>query len=151
MIASAARRVALIGLALVLLPALAAAQSENVKTVEGARGEQTTLTAQPHGLAEGLSVRALAVSAPGGTRWALSLIGAAPDDSIALHYGDEALPIEDVQRPEDGIGPTRVYVSASAFRTMAETATVRLTVGGTTAALPAQLRREMTVILERAT
>jgi len=121
----------------------------NVDTVEGPRGDETTLTAQPHSVADGLSVRAMGIAAPDTTRWALSLIGAAPDDEIALRYGTESLPLLSVQRPDDGVGPTRVYVSQQAFLTMAEASTVTLRVGARSASLPASLRREMKAIFER--
>lgn len=121
----------------------------NVDTVEGPRGDETTLTAQPHEVADGLSVRAMGIAASDTTRWALSLIGAAPDDEIALRYGTESLPLLSVQRPDDGVGPTRVYVSQQVFLTMAETSPVTLRVGSTSAVLPEQLRREMAHIFER--
>jgi uncharacterized phage protein gp47/JayE len=127
------------------------AQATNVKTVEGAQGKKTTLTAQPHRMAEGLSARAMGVVDPDTTRWALSLIGVGPDESIALTYGDESLPVYDVQRPDDGVGPTTVFVSPRAFRLMAETGTVRITVGAVTTSLPQKLRREMRIILRRVT
>lgn len=121
----------------------------NVDTVEGPRGDETTLTAQPHEVADGLSVRAMGIATSDTTRWALSLIGAAPDDEIALRYGTESLPLLSVQRPDDGVGPTRVYVSQQVFLTMAETSPVTLRVGSTSAVLPEQLRREMAHIFER--
>jgi hypothetical protein len=127
----------------------AAAQWENIETVEGAYGERITLTEQPHGLAQGLSARALGIAARDTTEWALGLIGAAAEDEISVVYGDETLPILEVQRPSDGIGPTRVYVSRETFLTMAETEAVRLRVGEKEGALPAQLRREMKEIFRR--
>jgi hypothetical protein len=128
----------------------AAAQWENIESVEGPYGSDMTLTKQPHGVAEGLSVRALAIGRSDTTQWALSLIGAAPDDDISVAFGDESLPLQDVQRPSDGVGPTKVFVSKEAFLTMAETQTVTLRVGDVTAALPKQLRREMKEIFRRA-
>jgi hypothetical protein len=84
------------------------------------------------------------------TRWALSLIGAEPGEEVSIHYGDESLPVRDVRPPADGgVGPIKVYVSQETFLTMAETGGVRLRVGGTTATLPEQMRREMRVIFER--
>lgn len=140
------------GLLALLLPTTAVhAQMGNVQTVEGAQGKKTTLTAQPHKVAEGLSVRAMGVVDPDTTRWALSLIGVGPDESIALAYGNESLPLYDIQRPDDGVGPTTVFVSQRAFRLMAETKSVRLTVGTRTVGLPTSLRREMTVIIRRVT
>lgn len=126
-------------------------QSENVTTVEGPQGEKMTVTAQPHSVAEGLSVRAMGIEAPDTTRWALSLIGAPPEADISLTYGDESLPVERISRPEDGIGPTEVYVTQETFLTMAETGTVTLTVGDVTTSLPEQLRKEMQEIFERST
>jgi hypothetical protein len=127
----------------------AVAQWENIETVEGAYGEQITLLKQPHSVADGLSARALGIAATDTTTWALSLIGAAPDDAISVAYGDEQLPVLDVQRPSDGIGPTKVFVSESSFLTMAESETVTLTVGSTRAPLPEPLRREMKEIFRR--
>jgi hypothetical protein len=127
----------------------AAAQWENIDTVEGAYGEEITLTEQPHGVADGVSVRALGIAAPDTTKWALSFIGAAPEDTISVTYGGEPLSILQIQRPDDGIGPTKVYVSEEAFLTMAETETVTLRVGDARVSLPAQLRREMTEIFKR--
>jgi hypothetical protein len=144
------RHLLFVGLFGLLAPS-ALAQSGNVKTVEGPRGERMTLTAQPHQVAEGLSVRAMGIDGPNGTRWALSLIGAAPDDSIALQYGDQLLSVERVSRPDDGIGPTKVYVRREDFLTMAETSTVTLIVGDVSAALPEALRREMRRIIEEVT
>jgi hypothetical protein len=138
-----------LGVAVVLFPGSSLAQMGNVDTVEGPRGEETTLTAQPYEVADGLSVRAMGIAAPDTTRWALSLIGAAPDDEIVLQYADESLPLLSVQRPDDGVGPTRVYVSQQAFLTMAENSPVILQVGSTSAVLPEPLRREMTAIFER--
>ncbi len=138
--------VALLG----LLTAPAVAQSDNVTTVEGANGKQTTMTAQPHSVASGLSVRAMGIDAPDTTtRWVISLIGAAPEDSISLTYGDQSLRILEVNRPDDGIGPTKVYVSGEDFLTMAETEAVTLSVGDVSVALPEQLRREMQLIFEK--
>jgi len=138
-----------LGVALCLLPGNCLAQMNNVDTVEGPRGDETTLTAQPHRVADGLSVRALSIAAPDTTRWALSLIGAAPDAEIALRYGEESLPLHAVQRPDDGVGPTRVYVSEQTFLTMTEASTVTLQVGPTSGPLPDRLRREMKTIFER--
>ena len=127
----------------------AAAQWENIETVEGAYGEEITLTKQPHSVADGLSARALGIVAPDTTKWVLSLIGTAPEDEIEVQYGGETLTILDVQRPDDGIGPTKVFVSQEAFLTMAETEAVTLRVGGVKAPLPPQLRREMKEIFGR--
>jgi hypothetical protein len=142
---------ALLGSLLLLLSAAApaAAQWENIETVEGAYGEQITLTRQPHSLADGLSARALGVAAPDTTTWALSLIGAAPDEEITVTYGGEPLPILDVQRPDDGVGPTKVFVPEEAFLTMAETETVTLRVGDVETSLPSQMRQEMAEIYKR--
>ena len=130
----------------------AAQQSENVTTVEGANGEKMTLTAQPHRVADGLSVRAMGIRAEDTTnRWVLSLIGAAAEDDISLTYGDQSLQILEVNRPDDGVGPTKVYVSQEDFLTMAETDTVTLTVGDVSASLPEPLRREMRLIFDKAT
>ncbi|PQJ36379.1 hypothetical protein BSZ35_08360 [Salinibacter sp. 10B] len=130
----------------------AAAQSENVTTVEGADGEQMTLTAQPHSVADGLSVRAMGIEATDtATRWVLSLIGADPEDEISLTYGDQSLRILEVNRPDDGVGPTKVYVTQEDFLTMAETGTVTLTVGDVSTTLPEQLRREMRMIFDKIT
>jgi len=109
-----------------------------------------TVTAQPHSVADGLSVRAMGIETTmDSTRWALSLIGADPEADISLSYGGESLSIEEISRPEDGVGPTEVYVTQETFLTMAEMGAVTLTVGGTTRSLPEQLRREMQEIFER--
>ena len=130
-------------------PTPAHAQWENIDTVQGAQGKKTTLTKRPRRLADGLSARALGISAPDTTRWALSLIGADAEDAIELKYGNESLPILDIERPSDGVGPTQVFVSESTFRTIADTKAVRIQVGVTTAAVPPKLRREMGEILRR--
>ena len=135
--------------ALSMAPVPAAAQWENIDTVEGPGGEETTLIRRPHSLADGVSVRALGITRSDSTRWALGLVGAAPEDTIALRYGEESLSIQEVRRPSDGVGPTRVFVSADVFLTLAETATATLQVGDVRATLPAQLRREMKEIFER--
>ncbi|PSQ97059.1 MAG: hypothetical protein BRD55_03885 [Bacteroidetes bacterium SW_9_63_38] len=136
-------------MAWMLLSNPAQAQMDNIDTVEGPRGAETTLTAQPHGVADGLSVRALGIAAPDTTRWALSLIGAESGDEISLRHGNESLPRLAVQRPDDGVGPTRVYVSQQTFLTMAESSSVTLQVGTVSASLPDPLRREMSVVFER--
>jgi len=125
------------------------AQWKNIDTVEGPYGEETTLTKTPHKVAEGLSVRALGISASDTTRWALSLIGAAPEDTISVMYGRETLSIRDVDRPSGGMGPTKVFVSGEAFLTMAESVGVKVRVGNRTVSLPDQLRREMKQIFEQ--
>lgn len=130
-------------------PSSAVAQWENIETVEGAYGEKITLLRQPHRVADGLSARALGIAGTDTTKWALSLIGAHSDDEIALTYGGDSLAILDVQRPDDGIGPTKVFVSESAFLTMAESETVTLSVGDVNASLPASLRREMKEVFRR--
>jgi hypothetical protein len=127
----------------------ASAQWNNIETVEGTYGKKMTLTKTPHSVAEGLSVRALGITSPDTTQWALSLIGTAPEDKIVLVYGDETLPIRDIKRPSDGVGPTRVFVSKETFLTVAETGSVKLRVGDRTAPLPAQLRREMKQIFKQ--
>lgn len=141
----------LIGLLLCATPAVA--QSENIRTVEGPNnGETTTLTARPHLLADGLSARALGISAPDSTRWALRLIGASETDQIRLLRADETLPILHIDRPaDDEIGPTSVYIGQETFLLMAETATVTLQVGDTRASLPDDLRAEMQRIFEKVT
>ena len=145
------RRFALLSLLGLAVPLLAQAQSENIETVEGAQGQRMTLTAQPHSLAEGLSVRAMGIETTmDSTRWAFSLIGASHDADVSIQYGGETLPVESVNPPSDGgVGPVRVYVSQRTFLTMAETGGVTLTVGDVTAPLPEQLRREMRQIFER--
>jgi hypothetical protein len=148
---SLARRILLLSALALLVPVLARGQVENIQTVEGPRGEQMTLTAQPHSLADGLSARAIGIETlMDSTRWALSLIGAEPGEEVSIHYGNESLPVRDVRPPEDGgVGPIKVYVSQETFLTMAETGGVRLRVGGVTATLPEQMRREMQIIFER--
>lgn len=134
-----------------LATAPAYGQSGNVQTVEGPRGEKMSVTAQPHQVADGLSVRAMGIADPDSTRWALSLIGSSPDDDIAIQYGDETLPILSVSRPEDGVGPTKVYISQESFLTMANSSSVTLVVGDETTSLPEQLRIEMQKIFDRTT
>lgn len=143
-------RVLLVGLLSLFIAIAGRAQSNNIETVEGPRGEQITLTAEPHSIADGLSVRAMRLIESDTTQWALSLIGAPPEDDISLTAGDESIPIERVRRPDDGIGPTDVFVSQETFLTLAETETAALQVGEVTASLPAALRREMTQIIEGA-
>ena len=129
----------------------ATAQSSNLDTVEGpGAGEQTTLTVTPHTLTEEVSARALGVKSPNGTRWAITLIGISSADSIELILEEEALPIEDISRPEEGeVGPTRVYVSQQTFLTVADRSDVRLRIGDATTRLPDQMRTEMQQIFEK--
>ncbi|MFP4228424.1 MAG: hypothetical protein ACLFTE_06310 [Salinivenus sp.] len=131
-------------------PAPAAAQSENVTTVEGPNdGENTTLTERPHSLADGLSVRAFGISAPDTTRWGLRLIGADDAESIELRQADDPVPIVQIDRPdEDEVGPTSVYVDQQSFLLMAETATITIRVGNVHVELPEALREEMQQIFE---
>ena len=128
----------------------ATAQSSNLDTVEGpGTGEQTTLTVTPHTLTEEVSARALGVRSPNGTRWALTLIGISPADSIELILEEETLPVEDISRPEEGeVGPTRVYLSRQTFLTVADRSDVRLRIGDATTQLPDQMRTEMQQIFE---
>ncbi len=128
----------------------AAAQWENIEMVEGSYGKDVTLTQRPHGVAEGLSARALSIARSDTTQWAISIIGASPEDTISISYGDEPLPIRDIQAPSDGVGPTKVFVSKETFLTMAETQSVTLRVGDVTTAFPEQLRQEMREIFRRA-
>lgn len=137
-----------------LLPALTIvspvqAQWQNLETVQGSGGKTTTLTQQPRRLADGLSARALGIAVNDTTRWALSLIGVDENDSIRLRYGGETLPILRIERPTDGPGPTTIYVSKETFLTIAETQTVKIKLGGTTASFPSKLRREMGEIIRR--
>jgi hypothetical protein len=129
----------------------ATAQSSNLDTVEGpGTGEKTTLTITPHTLTEEVSARALGVKSPSGTRWALTLIGISPADSIELILEGEALPIKDISRPEEGeVGPTRVYLSQQTFLTVADRSDVRLRIGDATTQLPDQMRTEMRQIFEK--
>ena len=146
---SLSRHILLVGVVGLFCAAPVMAQMENVETVDGSGDRTLTLTAEPHRLADMLSVRAMGITGPATqTRWALSFIGAAPEDSISIQYGDKSLAIERINRPEDGIGPTRVYVSEEAFLTMAETSEVTLTVGDVSTALPEQMRREMQFIFK---
>mgnify|MGYP006895887356 FL=1 len=128
----------------------AAAQSSNLDTVEGpGSGEKTTLTITPHRLTDRVSARALGVKSPAGTRWALTLIGVSPSDSLRLTLGEEPLPLRDLTRPAEGdVGPTRLYLSRSTFRTVAERGAVRLHIGDTATSFPEQMRTEMQQILE---
>lgn len=146
-----AKLICLVGLLVLLVPTPAAAQWENIDTVEGAQGQDMILTVQPHQLAEGLSARALSIVRRDSTRWALGLIGVPPGEDVSLTYGDEALPIYRVERPEDGIGPVRVFVSGETFLTLAESGSAAIHVGNVRAALPDQLRREMRRIFEKST
>lgn len=143
-------RVLFTGLLSLLVAMPVQAQSDNIETVEGPSGEKITLTAEPHSVADGLSVRARRVVESDTTRWALSLIGASPEEEISLRAGNESRPIERVRRPDDGIGPTDVFVSQETFLTLAETDTATLQIGNVTASLPAALRQEMTQIAEGA-
>lgn len=138
---------------LLLAPRPAAAQSENVTTVDGPnRGETTTLTARPHALAEGLSVRAFGISSPDSPRWGLRFIGAGDQTSIQLLRAGESLSITDIDRPaDDEIGPTSVYIEQEAFLLMAETSTVTIQVGDVRAEVPDALRAEMKKIFETVT
>lgn len=139
----------ILGVAL-FLSAPAAAQS-NLDTVKGPNaGEETTLTLTPHELAENLSVRAMGIEGPNYSRWALTVIGAAPDDSIALSMGNETLPIEDIDRPDEGeTGPVTFYVSEETFLTIADTEGARLHVGDASMSFPDALRRDMKLIYEQ--
>lgn len=134
---------------LVLHAAPASAQWSNIETVEGPRGEEMTLTETPHVLNEDVSARALSIVRSNTTQWALGLIGTAPEDTISITYGDESLPIERIERPSDGIGPTRVFVSPETFLTIAEAETATLRIGDATVTLPEDFRREMKRIFER--
>jgi len=141
----------LVGCCAILLGAApVAAQSSNLDTVEGpGSGEKTTLTITPHALTDDISARALGVTSPSGTRWALTLIGATQADSLRLTMGGEALSIEDISRPAEGeVGPTRVYLSRKTFLTIADTPDVRLHVGDTVTPLPDQMRTEMRQIYD---
>lgn len=135
--------------AAVLVPS-AMAQYSNLDTIEGpSAGEKTTLMISPASLTEGVSARALGIKSPTGTRFALTLIGIAREDSIKLTLGKEALPIKEISRPEEGeVGPTRVYLSQKTFLTIAETAGARLRIGDKTTQLPSQMRKEMRKIFE---
>jgi hypothetical protein len=138
---------------LLLGPLPAAAQSENVTTVDGPNsGETTTLTARPYAVAEGLSVRAFGISSPDSTRWGLRFIGAGDQTPIQLLRAGEPLSITDIDRPaEDEIGPTSVYIGQDAFLLMAETSTVTIQVGDVRAEVPDALRAEMQQIFETVT
>ena len=133
-----------------LLAPAAMAQYSNLDTVEGpSAGEETTLMVAPHPLTEDVSGRALGVKSPNDTRFALTLIGVPPKDSIDLTLAGEALPIEEISRPaENEIGPTRVYLSQKAFLMLADRSGVRLHIGGKTTSLPNQMRKEMRKIFE---
>lgn len=146
-----AKVICLVGLLVLLAPTPAAAQWENIDTVEGAQGQDMILTVQPHQLAEGLSARALCIVRRDSTRWALGLIGVPPGEDVSLTYGEETLPVYHVERPDDGIGPVRVFVSGETFLTLAESGSAAIHVGNVRAALPDQLRREMRRIFEKST
>ena len=76
-----------------LLAPAAMAQYSNLDTVEGpSAGEETTLMVAPHSLTEDVSGRALGVESPNDTRFALTLIGVPPKDSIDLTLAGEASP-----------------------------------------------------------
>ncbi|WP_103029282.1 hypothetical protein [Salinibacter altiplanensis] len=128
----------------------AAAQSSNIETIEGSNpGEEMTLTITPHVLNDDVSARAVGIDSPGGTRWALTLIGIRRADSVGLSLGDETLPIEDISRPgENEVGPTRVYLSQKTFLTAAEQDGVHLHVGDATLSLPASMRTDMQRIFD---
>ncbi len=140
----------LVGCCAVLLAPAAAAQYSNLDTVEGpSAGEETTLTISPHSLTEDVSARAIGVKSPNDTRFALTLIGVTPKDSIGLTLDGETLPIEEISRPaEDEIGPTRVYLSQKTFLMLADRTGVRLHIGGKTTQIPDQMRKEMQKIFE---
>lgn len=143
----------IVGIFLALGPVPAAAQVPNIDTVEGpSSGEKTTLMQAPRSVAEGLSVRAWGVRSPDSTRWALTLIGASPDDSVALTFNGDQLPVLKVSGPEDGeVGPVQVYISQEAFLTIANNSGVRLRVGDTTATFPPVMRKEMQMIFDQVT
>jgi hypothetical protein len=140
----------LLGCCAALFTPTAAAQYSNLDTVEGlSAGEQTTLMISPHSLTEDVSARALGVKAPNATRFALTLIGITPADSIGLTLGGEPLPIEEISRPAEGeVGPTRIYLSQQTFLTLADRSGARLHVGDTSTRLPDQMRKEMQKIFE---
>lgn len=142
---------AVLGLVLFVCPP-AAAQS-NLDTIKGPNpGEETTLTLTPHMVSENISIRAMGIEGSNYTRWGLTLIGAAPEDSIALSMGDESLPIESIDRPDEGEeGPITLFISRETFLTIADTKGVELTVGDTTMSFPKALRRDMQQIVERVT
>jgi len=127
------------------------AQTENVRTVAGpGPGEETTLTATPHRLDNGLSARALGVAGEDTTRWALRLLGADADAPIHITVGEDTIRVADVEGPGEGnVGPTTVFVERDGFLRMAELGNVNLTVGEITTSLPDALRKEMKTIFER--
>lgn len=133
------------------LQASASAQSSNIETVAGPNtGEQTTLTISPHALTDDVSARALGVSGPNDSRWALTLIGVTPADSLGLRLSGQSLPIEEVTRPDEGeVGPTRLYISGETFLTIAETEGVELLIGDTRTGFPDQMRTEMQQIYKK--
>lgn len=140
-----------LGVAL-LLSSPAAAQS-NLDTIEGPNsGEETTLTMTPYEVSDDISVRAMGIEGPNYTRWGLTLIGAAASDSVSLVLDDEELPIEDIDRPEEGeVGPVTVFVSQETFLTLAEREGVEMRVGDATMRFPEDLRRDMQLIFDRVT
>lgn len=140
----------LLGCCVAFFGPTAAAQYSNLDTVEGpSAGEETTLMISPYSLTEDVSARALGVKSLNDTRFVLTLIGVTRADSIRLTLGGEALPIEEISRPEeDEVGPTQVYLSQQTFLTLADRSGVRLHVGDTTTRLPDQMRKEMRKIFE---
>ncbi len=142
---------AILGVALFLCsPAVA---QSNLDTVKGPNpGEETTLTLTPYEVSDDVSVRAMGIEGPNYSRWGLTLIGAAPDDSLTLTMGDETLPIEDVDRPDEGeTGPITLFVSEETFLTIADTEGVQLHVGDASMPFPEALRRDMQLIYEQVT
>lgn len=142
---------AVLGIALFLCPS-AAAQS-NLDTIKGPNpGEEMTLTMTPYEVSDDISVRAMGIEGSNYTRWGLTLIGAAESDSISLALDNEELPIEDIDRPEEGeVGPVTIFVSQETFLTMAEREGVEMHVGDATMRFPEELRRDMRLIFDQVT
>jgi hypothetical protein len=134
--------------AAVLSTAPAAAQSGNIDTVAGpGPAEESTLSRIPRRVNDDVSMRAVGVTGPDSTRWALSVIGGDDVESFAFRVaGDTVTPIR-VERP-DGAGPTSVYLKMRDFLTLSRTKGAKILLDGTEVPLPAPLRQDMKAVYE---
>jgi hypothetical protein len=126
-------------------------QAQQVVDVEGpGEGETTYMMLSPRSLSEDVMIRAVGIRGNDGRpRFAYMMRGVEEGTAITLMANDAPVKVERMEVTTDAPRTVSVYVSASSVLTMANAASVSVTVGGERHPLPEDVKAALSVIYDQ--
>jgi hypothetical protein len=126
-------------------------QAQQIVDVEGPGESETTyMMLSPRSLSDDVMIRAVGIRGNDGMpRFAYMLRGVAEGTAITLMANDAPVKVERTEVTTDAPRTVSVYVSASSVLTMANAASVSVTVGGERHPLPEDVKAALSVIYDQ--